>query len=74
MKISEVIQKLEEIKQEKGDLTVVVKGFDSWGFDDVETIVTHSLTLDPNPGFHGSEYEDDFNKGGGGTLVVFIGF
>jgi len=74
MKISEVVQKLEEAKQEKGDLDVVVKGFDSWGFDDVETIVTHSLTLEPKSGLHGPKYKEDLNKGDGGALVVFVGF
>lgn len=75
MKISEVIQKLEILKKEKGNIPVVVKGFDTWGFDDVKTVRGCMLVKESNSGVHGPKYgETSLDKGVGTNSVVFVGF
>jgi hypothetical protein len=58
MNISELIAKLERLKQEHGDLRVVTPGFDEDGFSDVDCVERTYILANVRPIGHCGEHED----------------
>lgn len=77
MNVRELIQVLEAILNEHGDIRVVTPGFDEAGYDDVEEAEVLTLAIDVRPaGGHSGSHEDvhDAPPGWQQEKVVNINF
>ena len=58
MTISALVEKLQALKSEHGDVEVVTSGFDESDYDLIETVEPVSLICKPYPANHSGQYKE----------------
>lgn len=74
MKISDLIAKLEILKNENGDLRVVTPGFDESGYSDIEAVEVTHIQADVRQCGHWGEHDDANPEDPNAELCVNINF